>query len=66
MVELTLPKNSVVKQGKTFREKGDKGKQVKIDVYRWNRDSGKNPCIDTFWINVKNLGPYGLRCAKLY
>ena len=34
-----------------------KDKQIKIDVYRWNRDSGKNPCIDTFWINVKNLGP---------
>ena len=57
MVELTLPKNSVVEQGKTFREKGDKKKQIKIDVYRWNRDSGKNPSIDTFWINIKNLGP---------
>ena len=57
MVELTLPKNSVVEQGKTFREKGDKARQIKIDVYRWNRDSGKNPSIDTFWINVKNLGP---------
>ena len=57
MVELTLPKNSVVEQGKTFRENGDKEKQIKIDVYRWNRDSGKNPSIDTFWINVKNLGP---------
>ena len=21
------------------------------------RDSGKNPSIDTFWVNVKNLGP---------
>ena len=53
MVELTLPKNSVVKQGKTFREKGDKGKQIKIDVYRWNRDSGKNPCIDTFGLMLR-------------
>ena len=56
MVELTLPKNSVVKQGKTFREKGDKGKQVKIDVYRWKRDQVKS-MYRYFWINVKNLGP---------
>ena len=37
MVELTLPKNSVVEQGKTFREQGDKDNQIKIDVYRWNQ-----------------------------
>ena len=57
MVELTLPNNSVVEKGKVFQEKGDKKYQTKFNIYRWNRESGKNPRLDTFWINTKNLGP---------
>ncbi len=54
MVEFTLPKNSVVtnpvasyKEGKEF---------YRIEVYRWNSESGKNPHIDTFDIPHDECG----------
>ena len=55
MVELTLPENSKIVEGKTFgKESRD---SICFNVYRWNREDNKNPRIDKFHLNKKNLGP---------
>ena len=57
MVELTLPQNSKIVDGKTF------GKQTQnsicFNIYRWNRESGKNPRVDKFYIEKKKAWPNG-------
>jgi len=59
MVELTLPKNSKVVEGKTWNEapKGGKGKWKTVRVYRWTPDDGANPHMDTYSINLAECGP---------
>ncbi len=56
MVEFTLPKNSVVKKGKTYKAEGATNVR-NVQVYRWDPDSGENPRIDTYEIDMDNCGP---------
>jgi len=57
MAQFILPKNSKVKQGKTvLAANGAKNKKV-FRVYRWDPDSGENPSIDTYEINLDKCGP---------
>ncbi|ORU90124.1 MAG: succinate dehydrogenase iron-sulfur subunit [Cycloclasticus sp. symbiont of Poecilosclerida sp. M] len=57
MAEFTLPENSVVKEGKTFpAPEGATNVQV-VEVYRWDPDSGENPRIDTYNIDLASCGP---------
>ena len=58
MVELTLPKNSIISEGKVFGKKTKSS--VCFNIYRWNRESGKNPRIDKYYIDRKKLGPMAL------
>jgi succinate dehydrogenase / fumarate reductase iron-sulfur subunit len=58
MVQLTLPKNSKVLEGKTYPsvEKSTTLKNFKI--YRWDPDyPDKNPRLDTYEINFNSIGP---------
>jgi succinate dehydrogenase / fumarate reductase iron-sulfur subunit len=57
MAEFTLPANSVVKKGnKVNQVKG--GKNVKkFHIYRWDPDTGENPRIDTYEIDLNDCGP---------
>lgn len=56
MVEFTLPKNSQVKPGKTWKAKGAK-KTKAVKVYRWDPDQGdKNPCLDTYHVDADKSG----------
>ena len=57
MVQLTLPKNSKVSEGKTWNRPEHDGDWKEIRVYRWNPDDGKNPRIDTYHIDRKQCGP---------
>ena len=57
MVQLTLPKNSKVQQGKTWNAPDIKGKWREFRVYRWNPDDGANPHLDTYWVNEESCGP---------
>ncbi len=57
MVELTLPKNSVIEKGNTHRDTGHKRDQINLEIYRWDRQNKSNPRIDSFWVNTKNIGP---------
>jgi succinate dehydrogenase / fumarate reductase iron-sulfur subunit len=56
MVELSLPKNSQVCDGKIWPR--PQGKRIKeFHVYRWNPDDEKNPHLDTYYIDLENCGP---------
>ncbi len=57
MVELTLPKNSRIMVGKTWPKPDGAVKPRKVQVYRWDPDTGKNPRIDTYWIDEDDCGP---------
>ena len=57
MVEFSLPKNSKVGVGRTYREpKGAKNVRS-FRVYRWNPDDGKNPSVDTYEVDMDSCGP---------
>ncbi len=57
MVEFTLPANSRVTEGKTFGAV-DGSKNVKaFKVYRWDPDSGENPRLDTYNVDLDDCGP---------
>ena len=49
----SLPKNSKIVKGKTFGIK----KNLVLNIYRWNRDNGKNPSINTYHLNKSKMGP---------
>ena len=56
MAEFRLPKNSVVKPGKTFAAStGKRAKKSKI--YRYDPDSGANPRYDQFEVDLDECGP---------
>ena len=56
MVQFTLPKNSKVRTGKTWPK--PEGKNVrKFQIYRWNPDDGKNPQVDTYFLDMDKCGP---------
>ncbi|MGB8365669.1 MAG: succinate dehydrogenase iron-sulfur subunit [Rhizomicrobium sp.] len=62
MVQLTLPKNSQVKKGKTWpapvTANGKKPKRTKdFKVYRYNPDDDANPRLDTYRVDLDNCGP---------
>jgi len=57
MVELALPKNSRVTQGKTWNMPKGKGAWREFRIYRWSPDDDENPRIDTYNINLDECGP---------
>ncbi|MFG1201535.1 succinate dehydrogenase iron-sulfur subunit [Xanthobacter aminoxidans] len=57
MVELTLPKNSQVTTGKTWPKPAGAKKLTEFRIYRWNPDDGKNPRIDTYYVDREDCGP---------
>ena len=57
MAEFTLPKNSKIKPGKTISAANGASRKKKFLIYRWEPDSGKNPRLDTYEVNLDNFGP---------
>jgi len=57
MAEFTLPKNSKVKAGKTFAAADGATNKKTFRIYRWEPDSGENPRLDSYEINLDNCGP---------
>ena len=53
MVQFNLPKNSKIVKGKTY----GKPNNLTLQIYRWNREDGSNPRIDTFNLDKKKIGP---------
>ena len=58
MVQLTLPKNSKVGTGKTWPKPPGAGSNTReFRVYRWNRDDGATPRLDTYTVDLDDCGP---------
>ena len=57
MVQLTLPKNSRVKAGKTWPKPAGATNVKEFRIYRWNPDDGQNPRIDTYSVDRDDCGP---------
>ena len=56
MVELSLPKNSKPKKGKAHpRPDGAKNTRT-FSVYRYDPDTGDNPQIDTYEVDMETCG----------
>ena len=57
MATFTLPKNSTIQPGQTYKA-APGAKNVKaFRIYRWDPDSGENPRTDTYEIDLDKCGP---------
>jgi succinate dehydrogenase / fumarate reductase iron-sulfur subunit len=52
MVQFTLPKNSRVTEGKTWAYPTGAHEAREYRVYRWNPDDGRNPRLDTYYVDA--------------
>ena len=57
MVEFALPKNSKITTGKTWPKPEGATNVRKFKIYRWNPDDGKNPQVDTYFLDMDKCGP---------
>jgi succinate dehydrogenase / fumarate reductase iron-sulfur subunit len=57
MAEFSLPKNSKISKGKTFKSEDGATNTRMFHVYRWDPDSGENPRMDSFEIDLDTCGP---------
>jgi succinate dehydrogenase / fumarate reductase iron-sulfur subunit len=57
MVQLTLPKNSKITEGKTWERPASAGALKEFRIYRWNPEDGQNPRMDTFHVDRADCGP---------
>src|ERR1043166_4123694 len=57
MVQFTLPKNSKVTEGKTWAYPTGAHDVREYRIYRWNPDDGKNPRMDTYYVDTGDCGP---------
>jgi succinate dehydrogenase / fumarate reductase iron-sulfur subunit len=57
MVQLTLPKNSTMTEGQTFKAAPDAKNVKRFRVYRWSPDDTANPRIDTYEVDLDKCGP---------
>ena len=57
MAEFTLPANSKVGVGDTYKAPEGATRINAFKVYRWNPDDGKNPRLDTYEVDLATCGP---------
>jgi len=57
MAEFLLPKNSVVKPGKSFSAPRGAKTVKRFRVYRYDPDSGENPRSDVYEVDIEACGP---------
>ena len=57
MAQFTLPKNSKVTEGKTWAYPSGAHDVREYKIYRWNPDDGKNPRMDTYYVDCGDCGP---------
>lgn len=57
MVEFNLPKNSKVGRGSTFKAGAGVKRIKRFKIYRFDPDSGENPRLDTFEVDLDTCGP---------
>ena len=57
MVEFSLPKNSKIREGKTWPAAAGAKRPKAFRVYRWNGDDGETPQVDTYTVDLDDCGP---------
>jgi succinate dehydrogenase / fumarate reductase, iron-sulfur subunit len=57
MAEFTLPANSQVGTGKTFKAPPGAKRVKAFSVYRWDPETGHNPRLDTYEVDLDACGP---------
>ncbi len=57
MAEFTLPKNSKITKGKTFKAPEGAKNVRRFVIYRYDPDSGENPRMDTYELDMDKCGP---------
>ncbi len=57
MVEFALPRKSRVQPGRRHPAPPAAKRPREIQIYRWNPDSGENPRLDTFTVDLADCGP---------
>src|SRR5437773_911120 len=57
MTQFTLPKNSKITDGKTWAYPTGARDVRECRIYRWNPDDGKNPRMDTYYVDRGDCGP---------
>ena len=57
MAQFSLPQNSKIEVGIYYKDKTNSKNLKKINVYRWDPSTGKNPRVDTFEVDMDNCGP---------
>lgn len=58
MVEFALPSNSKIKKNGNVHKASDEATNVKkFNVYRWEPESGENPRVDTYEVDMDQCGP---------
>ncbi len=57
MVAFTLPANSKVVKGKTHEAEPGATRLRRFRIYRYDPDSGQNPRLDTFEVDLDQCGP---------
>ena len=60
MAKFTLPINSRVTEGKTFKPSVEPKNRLRVDIYRYNPDLNSNPYLDTYILDKDKFGPMGL------
>ena len=54
MVQLNLPANSKVEKGQYYKDKTGSKNIRKVNVYRWDPSTNKNPRLDTYEVDMDN------------
>ena len=57
MVELTLPKNSRVVDGKVWPKPAHAAHLTEFRIYRYDPDGESNPRLDTYYVDRDDCGP---------
>ena len=57
MVAFTLPKNARVQPGKTWPKPEGAASLKELRIYRFDPDSGENPRLDTYFVDLDDCGP---------
>ncbi len=57
MVQLTLPKNSKITDGKVWPKPDGAARLREYRIYRWDPEGGVNPRIDTYFVDLDDCGP---------
>jgi len=57
MVELTLPRNSKITEGQSWKRPTGARNVKAFRIYRWNPEDGANPRMDTYFVDLDDCAP---------